>query len=188
MSERPRRPDALMPNQDRPLILETTIKIVFHSILVLALYFLFAGHNHPGGGFVGGLMVGSAISLRYLAGGVEAVQSTFVLRPHLILGIGLVISSLTALMPVIFGNSVLQHGELDLHWPLVGEFHVTTTLTFDIGVFLIVTGLVLMAFEAFGADFDEVVAGGSSGEPAPEADAGRPPVAGAPSSEGGAGR
>jgi multisubunit Na+/H+ antiporter MnhB subunit len=161
-----------MPNQDRPLILETTIKIVYHSILVLALYFLFAGHNHPGGGFVGGLMVGSAISLRYLAGGVDAVRSTFLLRPHLILGIGLVISSLTALMPVLLGNSVLQHGKIDLHWPLVGELHVTTTLTFDIGVFLIVTGLVLMAFEAFGADYDEVVGDGAGTAPAPTPDGG----------------
>jgi multisubunit Na+/H+ antiporter MnhB subunit len=182
MSGRERRSDALMPNQDRPLILETTIKIIYHSILVLALYFLFAGHNHPGGGFVGGLMVGSAISLRYLAGGVQAVQSTFVLRPHLILGIGLVISSLTALMPVVLGNSVLQHGKLDLHWPLVGEFHLTTTLTFDIGVFLIVTGLVLMAFEAFGADFDEVVSTGTATDSHPKPD---PSAAAASTSEDG---
>jgi multicomponent Na+:H+ antiporter subunit A len=69
MNGRTRPADALMPSQNRPLILETTIKVIYHSILVLAAYFLFAGHNHPGGGFVGGLMVGAAISLRYLAGG-----------------------------------------------------------------------------------------------------------------------
>jgi multicomponent Na+:H+ antiporter subunit A len=124
-------------------------------------------------------MVGSAISLRFIAGGVDAVQSTFVLRPHLILGIGLVISSLTALVPVLLGNSVLQHGELDLHWPLVGEFHITTTLTFDVGVFLIVTGLVLMAFEAFGAEYPDEAAPAPPGRQAdPDARAAAPPAAG----------
>ena len=156
MSGQAPRPDALMPTQGRPLILETTIKLIYHSILVLALYFLFAGHNLPGGGFVGGLMVGAAVSLRYLAGGSAAVQSTFVLRPHLILGIGLVVAATTALVPIILGGSVLEHGSFTVDIPAIGHVKFTSTLAFDIGVFLVVVGLVLLAFEAFGDDFDDV--------------------------------
>ena len=37
----------------RSMILDQSIKVLYHSILVLALYFEFAGHNLPGGGFVG---------------------------------------------------------------------------------------------------------------------------------------
>ena len=40
----------------RVFILDQAIKVIYQSILVLALYFGFAGHNLPGGGFVGGLM------------------------------------------------------------------------------------------------------------------------------------
>jgi multicomponent Na+:H+ antiporter subunit A len=163
MNGRTRPADALMPSQNRPLILETTIKVIYHSILVLAAYFLFAGHNHPGGGFVGGLMVGAAISLRYLAGGADAVQSTFIARPHMILGTGLFIAALTALVPIIAGGSVLEHGYVDLDIPLVGDVKLTSTLAFDVGVFLIVIGLVLMAFEAFGEDYDAVSAGDAAG-------------------------
>ena len=39
---------------DRVLILDQSIKVLYQSILVLAVYFLMAGHNLPGGGFVGG--------------------------------------------------------------------------------------------------------------------------------------
>ena len=40
----------------RMLLLDTSMKVLYPSILVLALYFVFAGHNRPGGGFVGGLV------------------------------------------------------------------------------------------------------------------------------------
>ena len=62
---------------DRVFVLDQAIKVIYQSILVLALYFVFAGHNLPGGGFVGGLMVGAAVSLRYVSGGAEAVRTTF---------------------------------------------------------------------------------------------------------------
>ena len=45
------------------------MRLVFHTVLVFALYLLFAGHNQPGGGFVGGLVAGAAFVLRYVAGG-----------------------------------------------------------------------------------------------------------------------
>ena len=89
------------------LILDTSVKILYPAILVLALYFLFAGHNRPGGGFVSGLMVGAALSLRFVSGDAEAVRSTFRLSSHVILGMGLAISATTALLPILLGGSVL---------------------------------------------------------------------------------
>jgi multisubunit Na+/H+ antiporter MnhB subunit len=150
-------PDALMPHQGRPLILVTTVRLIYQSIIVLAVYFLFAGHNLPGGGFVGGLIVGAAVSLRYVTGGIDAVQNTFPVKPHLILGAGLVVAATTALVPILFGGAVLEHGYYEVDFPLIGEVKFTSTLAFDIGVFLVVIGLMLLAFEAFGDDFDNVV-------------------------------
>ena len=63
---------------------------VFPAVVVGSLYLLFAGHNQPGGGFVGGLVAGAAIALRYVAGGHRprsAASSRF--RPWTILGAGL---------------------------------------------------------------------------------------------------
>lgn len=134
----------------RMLILDTSVKILYPSILVLAMYFLFAGHNRPGGGFVSGLMVGAALSLRFVSGGAQAVHSTFRLSSHMILGMGLAISATTALFPVLLGGSILEHGELEFDLPIFHHVKLTSTFSFDLGVDLVVIGLILMAFAAFG--------------------------------------
>jgi multicomponent Na+:H+ antiporter subunit A len=134
------------------MILDQSIKVLYHSILVLALYFAFAGHNLPGGGFVGGLIAGAAVSLRYVSGGAEAVRTTFRVPSHVILGFGLFLSTTTALVPVLLGGAVLEHASYEMELPIFGTVKVVSALPFDAGVFLVVVGLVLMAFAAFGDD------------------------------------
>ncbi len=136
----------------RMLLLDTSMKVLYPSILVLALYFVFAGHNRPGGGFVGGLVVGGALALRYVSGGAAAVRSTFRVPPHLFLGVGLLLSATTAFVPVLLGGSILEHGEVKFHPPVFDTVKLTSALSFDLGVDLVVIGLILMAFVAFGED------------------------------------
>jgi len=140
------------PTSGRVFILDQSMKVLYQSILVLALYFLFVGHNLPGGGFVGGLTAGGAISLRYVSGGANAVRTTFPAPSHLILGVGLTLSAATALVPVLVGGASLEHGEYETTMPIFGKVKFVSALPFDIGVFLVVIGLVLMAFAAFGDD------------------------------------
>ncbi len=149
------------------MVLDTSMKVLYPSILVLALYFLVAGHNRPGGGFVGGLVVGGALALRYVSGGARAVRDTFRLPPHLFLGLGLLISALTAFIPVVLGGSILEHGDVTLHLPVFGTVKVTSALSFDIGVDLIVVGLILMAFTAFGEDLPNSPDASDDGSDAP---------------------
>lgn len=139
----------------RSLVLDVSVRLLYPSIIVLSLYFLFSGHNQPGGGFVGGLAASAAISLRYVTGGVDAVRRSFRLEPWTILGAGLAISVGTAIFPMLLGGDILEHGVLKLHPPLLGEVKVTSALAFDVGVYFVVIGLVLMIFEAFGDDRDE---------------------------------
>ncbi len=136
----------------RLVVVDTSVRVLYHSILVLSLYFLFAGHNQPGGGFIGGLTAGAAISFRYVAGGVEEVRRSFRLRPWTILGGGLLIATVTAIVPILLGGNVLEHADIEEDLPGLGLFKTTSALPFDIGVYLVVIGLVLMMFEAFGDD------------------------------------
>ncbi|OLT14041.1 hypothetical protein BJF78_20285 [Pseudonocardia sp. CNS-139] len=53
----------------RTLLLETTTRVLFPTVLVFSLYLLFVGHYGPGGGFSAGLVAGLAFVLRYVAGG-----------------------------------------------------------------------------------------------------------------------
>jgi multisubunit Na+/H+ antiporter MnhB subunit len=161
-------PAATLPGLTRLPVLDASSRILFASILVLSLYFLFAGHNQPGGGFVGGLTAGAAISLRYVAGGVSAVRATFRFRPWTILGSGLFVAAMTALVPILTGNNVLDHAAFDRDLPVLGAVKTTTALIFDIGVYLVVIGLVLMSYEAFGDDVEPDGAGESPDDTAPD--------------------
>lgn len=139
----------------RLVVVDTSVRVLYHSILVLSLYFLFAGHNQPGGGFVGGLTAGAAISFRYVAGGVDDVRAAFRFRASTILGAGLAFASATAIVPILLGNGVLEHAGFEWDAPLLGVVKATSALPFDVGVYLVVVGLVLMMFEAFGDDVAE---------------------------------
>ncbi len=147
---RRRRSDPAHELLERLPLVDLFSRLLFGSIVVLAAYFLFAGHNQPGGGFVAGLTAGAAISLRYVAGGATAVRRSVPLQPWTVLGGGLAIAAGTALVPLLTGGSILEHAAWEADLPVLGTVKTTSALPFDIGVFLVVVGLVLMAYEAFG--------------------------------------
>jgi multicomponent Na+:H+ antiporter subunit A len=136
----------------RLAFVDVSVRLVFHVVLMTSLWLLFAGHNQPGGGFVGGLLAGSAITLRYIAGGIEEVRGRSSFRPWTVLGTGLLLAAGTATIPLMFGGRVLQVGLASLELPLLGPVTVSSALAFDSGVYLAVVGMVLMAFEAFGEE------------------------------------
>lgn len=136
------------------LIVDVVVRLLFPTIVVLSLYFLFAGHNQPGGGFVGGLAAGAGISLRYVQGGVSAVRRSSPIRPTTILGGGLTVALATVIVPLFTGNDALEHATFEAELPVLGTVKATSALPFDIGVYLVVLGLALMAFEAFGEDVE----------------------------------
>jgi multicomponent Na+:H+ antiporter subunit B len=119
------------------IIFRAVGSVLFFLINVFAVYLLLRGHNLPGGGFIGGL--GSALSLIMLslAFGVERTQHILRVDPVRLAVAGLLVSVLTALLPVIVGQPFLRH----FHFTLPGRIEVGTPLLFDIGVFLVVVGV-----------------------------------------------
>ena len=83
------------------------------------------------------------------------------LRPWTVLAAGLLVAVTTAVIPLLNGNSILEHASIEFELPLIGTIKTTSALPFDIGVYLVVVGLVLMAYEAFG---DDVAPDDESGE------------------------
>ena len=142
----------------RLAFVDVSVRVVFHVVLMTSLWLLFAGHNQPGGGFVGGLLAGSAITLRYIAGGIDEVRGRSRFRPWTVLGAGLLVAATTAAVPLLVGGNVLEVGVASLDLPLIGQVSVSSALAFDAGVYIAVIGMVLMAFEAFGDDPAEVAA------------------------------
>jgi multicomponent Na+:H+ antiporter subunit A len=149
---RPGSPPTTRRPIERLVFLDVSVRLIFHAVMVGSLWLLFAGHNQPGGGFAGGLLAGSAISLRFIAGGIEEVRAHSRFRPWTILGGGLLLAGVTAAAPLVAGKEVLESAYLSRDLGFLGTVKVTSALPFDIGVYFVVVGLVLMVFEAFGDD------------------------------------
>jgi multicomponent Na+:H+ antiporter subunit A len=157
------RGSELRDPRHRSLVLEVATRMIFPLIMVLSAYFFFAGHNTPGGGFAGGLTAGLALVLRYLAGGRYELGETLPLDAGKILGVGLALSAGTAVASLLLGAPVLSSAVLQFDIPVLGTVKLVTALFFDLGVYLIVVGLVLDVLRSLGARVDVDMAEQHSG-------------------------
>ncbi|MBT0567020.1 Na+/H+ antiporter subunit A [Williamsia sp. CHRR-6] len=148
------RGSELRDPRHRSMVLEATTRLIFPTMVVLSIYFFFAGHNAPGGGFAGGLTMGMALVLRYLAGGRYELGEALPVDAGKVLGAGLALSVGTAVVSLFLGAPALSSAVLSVHLPVLGDIKLVTALFFDLGVYLIVVGLVLDVLRSLGARLD----------------------------------
>src|SRR5690606_5534674 len=148
----------LVDRRERSMVMQITTRLVFPTMMVLSVYFFFSGHNAPGGGFAGGLTAGLALVLRYLAGGPYELGEALPVEAGHLLGAGLALAAGTATTSLIFGAPPLSSAILEVTLPLLGHVKLVTSLFFDLGVYLIVVGLVLDVLRSLGARLDRELA------------------------------
>ena len=123
-------------------ILQTAARLLMPLLLLFAVFLLVRGHNQPGGGFVGGLVVAASFVLYSIAFSVEAARRALLVRSSTLLGIGLLVALVSGLPAVVAG-----HAFMTALWTTIGAgsmaVAVGTPLVFDVGVFLAVVGVVL---------------------------------------------
>ncbi len=126
----------------RSTILQTATRLLMPLLLLFALFLLWRGHNEPGGGFVGGLVVAASFVLYAMAFGVDAGRRALLVDPSTLLGGGLLIALVSGLPALASGRPFMT-----ALWTRVstgsGGLDVGTPLLFDVGVFLAVIGVVL---------------------------------------------
>ncbi|MGW0854916.1 Na+/H+ antiporter subunit A [Streptomyces sp. NPDC002690] len=142
--------------EHRSLVFEVVARLLFHPVLVLSVYLLFCAENMPGGGFVAGMVGSVALITRYLAGGRFELAEAAPLPPGLITGLGLFLSTGIALLGLIDGT-VLHAWTYHGHLPVLGDYHLGTSVLFDCGVYLLVLGVVLDLVRALGAKIDRQI-------------------------------
>lgn len=135
----------------RTLLLEVTTRGLFPTILVFSVYLLCVGHYGPGGGFSAGLVAGLAFVLRYISGGSVDPGALLPVRPTTLMGVGLTVAVATALAPALVGEPVLSSAKLAVPVPLLGGIEVVTSLFLDVGVYLLIVGVVLDLLRALGS-------------------------------------
>jgi multicomponent Na+:H+ antiporter subunit A len=136
------------------LILDTVLDMVFRTALLFSLFLLFVGHNAPGGGFVGGLVAATALTLRYVAGGADEVDRIARVHEATLLGSGLLLAALTGAAGWWIKGSFLASAKLEVAVPVLGTLKATPALPFDVGVYLVVVGLGLSLLRSLGAAAD----------------------------------
>lgn len=128
------------------LILQASEKPILILQLVLAAYLLFRGHNQPGGGFSAGLLAAASFSFIAICRSVADVRKIMRFSPLAYIALGLLISILSALIGPVFFREPFLTGIWGWSIPLppLGSLSLGTPLLFDIGVFFVVFGSVLL--------------------------------------------
>jgi multisubunit Na+/H+ antiporter MnhB subunit len=136
----------------RSIILTESDRWLFPIVMLVSVYVLFRGHNDPGGGFIAGLIAGAAFIIRYLAGLRLTIGKNRQINPASVIGLGLFISAITAMAPLAFGNALLDSVIWKQNWPVFGDVKIVSSAFFDIGVYFLVVGVVLLSLLSLGAD------------------------------------
>jgi multicomponent Na+:H+ antiporter subunit B len=115
-------------------------RILTPVLLILAVILLLVGHNAPGGGFIAGLVVASAMLMQIITRGDVYVRNLvgWYLQP--LMGSGLALAVGSALVGAVEGDFFKG---VWWKWTL-GRFtlEIGTPMLFDVGVFLVVLAVV----------------------------------------------
>ncbi|UMA57264.1 monovalent cation/H+ antiporter subunit A [Bordetella pertussis] len=146
--ERP-APDTKSPLPAGPMMIPAVlVRLLLPVAVLVSVYLLLRGHNLPGGGFVGGLVMATAIILQYMVGGVYWVESRSRLNPQHWVGLGLLAAGGAAVSAWLALRPFLSALAWDVALPVVGHVHLSSVLLFDLGVYMLVVGATVLVLVA----------------------------------------
>jgi multicomponent Na+:H+ antiporter subunit B len=137
----------------RSLILQTATRLLLPLLLLVSVLILLRGHNEPGGGFIGGLLAAGGLALYGLAFDAERTRRVLRVDPRLVIGVGLLASTLSGCLALFLGKPFLTGVWGSRPVPGIGK--VSTVLLFDVGVYLVVAGTALLILLSLGRGEDE---------------------------------
>lgn len=140
----PQAAAALSDAAANALPMRLLLRLLVPLLGLISAVLFWRGHNSPGGGFIAALVASVAVALVYLSRAEDRPVGPPRLA-YLLIGSGVLIAVGTGLLGYL-STSYLE--------PLSGYVlgtKLTTSLIFDIGVYLAVLGLMLVTFERLGA-------------------------------------
>lgn len=123
------------------LILSVSTRLLLPLMSLFSVFILLRGHDEPGGGFIGGLVVSAALTLYAVAEGVERARDAVRLDTIYYIAIGLALALGSGSLPLLYGLPFLTI--LWFPMQLSGMGKLGTAFTFDVGVYLLVMGVTL---------------------------------------------
>jgi multicomponent Na+:H+ antiporter subunit B len=122
-------------------ILRSGARFLVPLMMLFSLFLLVRGHNEPGGGFVGGLVAATAIALVLLSEGLGEARRLLRVDPLALVAAGLLVALASGVPPLLRDWPYMTGLWLKVPLPVVGK--VGSPVIFDVGVYLVVLGIVL---------------------------------------------
>ncbi len=142
------RPAPFGQSQLNSVPLRKGIAVAIPILVVMSFIVFYRGHQASGGGFPAALIMGAAIGLTYLSRGTDEIVFGRMTPIHLT-GVGIIV----ALVAGFIGYIPTSHSSggflTAIHGHALGQ-HWTTSLIFDLGIYLAVLGMLTMAINALG--------------------------------------
>lgn len=127
----------------RSLILSTATRYLLPLMLLFSIFILLRGHNHPGGGFIGGLVASTAFALYGFAFGITAARKVLRVDPLMLIGGGLLMVAVSGILaPILRSQPYMTSIWGHTVYPAIGK--LGTPLLFDTGVYVAVIGVILL--------------------------------------------
>jgi multicomponent K+:H+ antiporter subunit A len=131
-----------------PLMLQLVSRLVLPFAVLISIHLYLRGHNLPGGGFAGGLVLAIALILQFVGNGQGFVAARLAPDWGLFIGAGLLLATATGAGSWFFGAPFLTTSYDYPLWPLVGAVPLATAALFDAGVFSVVVGATMLALKS----------------------------------------
>jgi len=132
------------------LLLQTATRLLLPLAVMVTVFLFLRGHNLPGGGFIAGLVLASALLVQYVASGARWVDARLNTSWPAWIGVGLLTAGLTGVGSWWFAHPFLTSSFVHPVWPLIGEVPIASAMFFDLGVFLTVVGATMLALTMLG--------------------------------------
>lgn len=121
--------------------LRTAADYLLPLLLLFSVFVLLRGHYLPGGGFVGGLIASIAFVLHSFAYSTRETKQLFKRDPFFLIPVGLSLTFISAILPAFAGENFLSALWFAESLEVIGS--VGSALFFDVGVYVVVVGVVL---------------------------------------------
>lgn len=137
--------DMPLSPERHPMMFVVASRLLLPLVLATGIYIFLRGHNEPGGGFIAALVIAIGLLVQYLASGFDWTDRRRRIGEHFLIGFGVLVAMATGLGSLAFGANFLSSAFGYFHVPLVGEVELATAMMFDLGVFAVVFGAVMLA-------------------------------------------